>query len=143
MAPEVSPRLAVKVEAVKLGPRELVRNETSGSTRGLGLSLFHNCKVRQFCFPTPNHELGGFLRPLLTTGFEVGAYIPLVTIVLIAFRCPKPFQFSIARFCWRRKADLRNSTGKMGALKYLEEFSKKKQSDAVRFLLRVRCWEVS
>jgi large subunit ribosomal protein L15e len=31
----------------------------------------------------------------------------------------------------------------MGALKYLEELSKKKQSDVVRFLLRVRCWEVS
>lgn len=34
-------------------------------------------------------------------------------------------------------------TGKMGALKYLEELSKKKQSDVARFLLRVRCWEVS
>ncbi|KAL2159974.1 hypothetical protein VTH06DRAFT_1629 [Thermothelomyces fergusii] len=31
---------------------------------------------------------------------------------------------------------------KMGALKYLEELSKKKQSDVVRFLLRVRCWEL-
>jgi len=31
----------------------------------------------------------------------------------------------------------------MGALKYLEELSKKKQSDVVCFLLRVRCWEVS
>ncbi|KAL2195779.1 ribosomal protein L15e [Corynascus similis CBS 632.67] len=30
----------------------------------------------------------------------------------------------------------------MGALKYLEELSKKKQSDVVRFLLRVRCWEL-
>jgi large subunit ribosomal protein L15e len=31
----------------------------------------------------------------------------------------------------------------MGALKYIEELQKKKQSDVVRFLLRVRCWEVS
>ena len=31
---------------------------------------------------------------------------------------------------------------KMGALKYVEEIQKKKQSDVVRFLLRVRCWEV-
>ncbi len=31
----------------------------------------------------------------------------------------------------------------MGALKYLEELHKKKQSDVLRFLLRVRCWEVS
>merc|ERR1711907_230624 len=29
----------------------------------------------------------------------------------------------------------------MGAYKYLEEIWKKKQSDALRFLLRVRCWE--
>ncbi|PQE08881.1 60S ribosomal L15 protein [Rutstroemia sp. NJR-2017a BVV2] len=29
----------------------------------------------------------------------------------------------------------------MGALKYLEEIQKKKQSDVLRFLLRVRCWE--
>ncbi|KAI9298097.1 ribosomal protein L15e [Neoconidiobolus thromboides FSU 785] len=29
----------------------------------------------------------------------------------------------------------------MGAYKYLEELSKKKQSDIMRFLLRVRCWE--
>lgn len=31
---------------------------------------------------------------------------------------------------------------KMGALKYVEELNKKKQSDVMRFLLRVRCWEV-
>lgn len=31
---------------------------------------------------------------------------------------------------------------KMGALKYVEELQKKKQSDVMRFLLRVRCWEV-
>jgi len=29
----------------------------------------------------------------------------------------------------------------MGAYKYVEEFWKKKQSDVLRFLLRVRCWE--
>jgi len=29
----------------------------------------------------------------------------------------------------------------MGAYKYLEEIWRKKQSDAMRFLLRVRCWE--
>ncbi|KAI8063321.1 ribosomal protein L15e [Gongronella butleri] len=29
----------------------------------------------------------------------------------------------------------------MGAYKYLEELQKKKQSDVLRFLLRVRCWE--
>jgi len=29
----------------------------------------------------------------------------------------------------------------MGAYKYLEELWKKKQSDVLRFLLRVRCWE--
>lgn len=30
----------------------------------------------------------------------------------------------------------------MGAYKYLEELWKKKQSDVLRFLLRVRCWEL-
>ncbi|KAK2071920.1 hypothetical protein P8C59_006305 [Phyllachora maydis] len=34
------------------------------------------------------------------------------------------------------------ASGKMGALKYLEELQKKKQSDVLRFLLRVRCWEL-
>merc|ERR1712224_47600 len=29
----------------------------------------------------------------------------------------------------------------MGAYKYLEELWKKKQSDVMRFILRVRCWE--
>ncbi|TPX30767.1 hypothetical protein SmJEL517_g05753 [Synchytrium microbalum] len=29
----------------------------------------------------------------------------------------------------------------MGAYKYLEELYKKKQSDVIRFLLRIRCWE--
>lgn len=29
----------------------------------------------------------------------------------------------------------------MGAYKYIEELQKKKQSDVMRFLLRVRCWE--
>merc|ERR1711898_91127 len=29
----------------------------------------------------------------------------------------------------------------MGAYKYMEELYKKKQSDVLRFLLRVRCWE--
>ncbi|KAI9753815.1 MAG: hypothetical protein M4579_004996 [Chaenotheca gracillima] len=32
--------------------------------------------------------------------------------------------------------------GPMGALKYVEEIHKKKQSDVLRFLLRVRCWEL-
>ncbi|KAG9189057.1 hypothetical protein G6011_05925 [Alternaria panax] len=31
---------------------------------------------------------------------------------------------------------------KMGALKYVEELQKKKQSDMMRFLMRVRCWEL-
>ncbi|KKA30113.1 hypothetical protein TD95_003063 [Thielaviopsis punctulata] len=30
----------------------------------------------------------------------------------------------------------------MGALKYVEELQKRKQSDVIRFLLRVRCWEL-
>ncbi|EKV11308.1 hypothetical protein PDIG_51450 [Penicillium digitatum PHI26] len=35
-----------------------------------------------------------------------------------------------------------DSADKMGALKYVEEIQKKKQSDVIRFLLRVRCWEL-
>jgi large subunit ribosomal protein L15e len=30
----------------------------------------------------------------------------------------------------------------MGAYKYLEELWKKKQSDVLRFILRIRCWEL-
>ncbi|CCD34791.1 putative 60s ribosomal protein l15 protein [Botrytis cinerea BcDW1] len=41
----------------------------------------------------------------------------------------------------RRRRQLPKSI-KMGALKYLEEIQKKKQSDVLRFLLRVRCWEL-
>jgi large subunit ribosomal protein L15e len=29
----------------------------------------------------------------------------------------------------------------MGAYKFLEELYKKKQSDVLRFILRVRCWQ--
>ncbi|KAF4943463.1 hypothetical protein FGADI_13402 [Fusarium gaditjirri] len=39
------------------------------------------------------------------------------------------------------KTDL-DQAAKMGALKYVEELQKKKQSDVVAFLLRVRCWEL-
>ncbi|KAL4942435.1 hypothetical protein BDV06DRAFT_222200 [Aspergillus oleicola] len=35
-----------------------------------------------------------------------------------------------------------STADKMGALKYVEEIQKKKQSDVIRFLLRVRCWEL-
>jgi hypothetical protein len=37
---------------------------------------------------------------------------------------------------------LTRNSAQMGAHKYLEELQKKKQSDVMRFLLRVRCWEV-
>ena len=33
------------------------------------------------------------------------------------------------------------SSTQMGAYKYMEELYKKKQSDVMRFILRVRCWE--
>ncbi|THH17007.1 hypothetical protein EW146_g3741 [Bondarzewia mesenterica] len=38
-------------------------------------------------------------------------------------------------------AGLLNRADKMGAYKYIGELYKKKQSDVLRFLLRVRCWE--
>merc|ERR1712137_789820 len=41
----------------------------------------------------------------------------------------------------QRPCALRAPPCAMGAYKYLEEIWKKKQSDALRFLLRVRCWE--
>merc|ERR1712169_175023 len=40
------------------------------------------------------------------------------------------------------KAGQSSTTAKMGALKYVEELQKKKQSDVMQFLLRVRCWEL-
>merc|ERR1712205_207579 len=36
---------------------------------------------------------------------------------------------------------LLNRKNKMGAYKYLQELWRKKQSDVIRFVLRVRCWE--
>jgi hypothetical protein len=39
--------------------------------------------------------------------------------------------------------DIANVRLSQGALKYVEELQKRKQSDVLRFLLRVRCWEVS
>ena len=40
------------------------------------------------------------------------------------------------------KVVLTQFSQQMGAYKYVEELSKKKQSDVSRFLSRVRCWEV-
>lgn len=40
------------------------------------------------------------------------------------------------------QSELVSDNSQMGALKYVEEIQKKKQSDVIRFLLRVRCWEV-
>merc|ERR1712029_120979 len=40
-----------------------------------------------------------------------------------------------------RQSATPHSDVKMGALKYIEELQKRKQSDVLRFLLRVRCWE--
>lgn len=42
----------------------------------------------------------------------------------------------------RTPTTTRQQQAKMGALKYVEEIQKKKQSDILRFLLRVRCWEL-
>ena len=36
---------------------------------------------------------------------------------------------------------LAGAESKMGAYKYMQELWRKKQSDAMRFLLRVRCWQ--
>jgi len=36
---------------------------------------------------------------------------------------------------------VRRNDKEMGAYKYLEELYKKKQSDVMRFLLRIRCWQ--
>ncbi|OJZ92661.1 hypothetical protein ASPFODRAFT_67028 [Aspergillus luchuensis CBS 106.47] len=44
--------------------------------------------------------------------------------------------------CDNRRQSTTCHADKMGALKYVEEIQKKKQSDVIRFLLRVRCWEL-
>ncbi|KAJ5084754.1 hypothetical protein NUU61_009333 [Penicillium alfredii] len=58
---------------------------------------------------------------------------PSHTQSLLLFFPPRTFRDNDQRPC---EAD------KMGALKYVEEIQKKKQSDVIRFLLRVRCWEL-
>lgn len=50
---------------------------------------------------------------------------------------------SRSQSCKVQRKSCANIGAKMGALKYVEELHKKKQSDVLRFLLRVRCWEVS
>ena len=45
---------------------------------------------------------------------------------------------------WHARATPRDAAAaalQMGAYKYLEELYKKKQSDVLRFLFRLRCWE--
>ncbi|KAL4806866.1 ribosomal L15-domain-containing protein [Aspergillus unguis] len=51
------------------------------------------------------------------------------------------FSLELFQLRQRRQADDLQAD-KMGALKYVEEIQKKKQSDVIRFLLRVRCWEL-
>merc|ERR1712176_1675648 len=46
--------------------------------------------------------------------------------------------FARCRWC---KCRLGDKATAMGAYKYVEELWKKKQSDVMRFLLRVHCWE--
>ena len=62
----------------------------------------------------------------------------------------KKAKLSFSRFVFRPSTptttdhvDNTDDTGIMGALKYVEELARKKQSDVIHFLLRVRCWEVS
>lgn len=51
-----------EVEAVKLGPFELVQIQFSRSALRLGLSLSTIADFPKFCSPD-SHELGGFLQP--------------------------------------------------------------------------------
>ncbi|RYP09717.1 hypothetical protein DL764_001143 [Monosporascus ibericus] len=55
-----------------------------------------------------------------------------------------PVLFPSPGLFWLLRANVVDPYGivKMGALKYVEELQKKKQSDVLRFLLRVRCWEL-
>jgi len=69
-----------------------------------------------------------------------------------------PFPNPSTRNCWQNGLSLQSISSTyfcrpievmfadfnpQGALKYVEELQKRKQSDVLRFLLRVRCWEVS
>ncbi|KAL8282731.1 hypothetical protein RB597_010124 [Gaeumannomyces tritici] len=76
--------------------------------------------------------------------------VPNWTSVVGGFACPTwrvevnpnflPSKFLSPHFRQHHEKKKPNAA-KMGALKYVEELQKKKQSDILRFLLRVRCWE--
>ncbi|KAG0581743.1 hypothetical protein KC19_3G005400, partial [Ceratodon purpureus] len=58
------------------------------------------------------------------------------------YRLPSILPFSpCAPPCLRLRRRLTLVVGFAGAYKYIEELWRKKQSDVLRFLLRVRCWE--
>ncbi len=128
--------------AVELGPLPLVHIRLSSLSPLVRAFAFHNRRVpRNFVLPTLRTRR--IPSNLLTTGIRGWCVFPAPHYGIVCIALLQPRSIFLARFCWRRGADLRDCTGKMGALKYLEELSKKKQSDVVRFLLRVRCWEVS
>ena len=66
-------------------------------------------------------------------------------LLLVAGRCSYWISCAPA-YCRRRHPHFpqpaqHHHCNKMGAYKYLEELWRKKQSDVMRFLLRVRAWE--
>ncbi|RYC60596.1 hypothetical protein CHU98_g5605 [Xylaria longipes] len=79
-------------------------------------------------------------------------------LIFPAYRPHNPLNHQISgRLIWRFSIPLTTTTNdprpsivaglnsqpvKMGALKYVEELQKKKQSDVLLFLSRVRCWEL-
>lgn len=79
-------------------------------------------QVQTLTSPQSHYSKVGYLLALGIGGFAVSALFRHSTAVVLL-----PADSLIAQ---------------MGALKYVEELQKKKQSDVLRFLLRVRCWEV-
>lgn len=98
-----------------------------------------------FGFAASSSEISTSSRPnhlQLTLGRKISDPKPVCPIqsqfLLLSPQLKEEKQF-VKLTSFRRR---RRQTAKMGALKYVEELQKKKQSDLVRFLLRVRCWEV-
>ncbi|KZZ97898.1 Ribosomal protein L15e [Ascosphaera apis ARSEF 7405] len=71
-----------------------------------------------------------------------GAFDSLPLLRFFSSRCFRDFSESSRDFIPHIDLVLTNISLQMGALKYVEELQKKKQSDVIRFLLRVRCWEL-
>ncbi|KAG9528426.1 thioredoxin-like protein, partial [Aureobasidium melanogenum] len=101
--------------------------------------------IRFFAFSKEGNLLPSSLKKsieaLPNTGKWAKAVVQIPTALTI-WNEDEVVKRTSARVAKMKEAANFPNTATMGALKYVEELQKKKQSDVLRFLLRVRCWEL-